>query len=647
MSKKTNILRLGLAGLNQIPLDWNGNLSRIRQAVNRARVAGVDLLCLPELAITGYGCEDFFFHPHVCEEALEVLRELAEDTGDDVLLAGLPVRHEGELYNAVGVLNRGRIAGLYLKSFLARDGIHYEPRWFRPWPPGRRDEIELFGETVAVGTLSFATDCGFRFGIEICEDAWVDWARRPCRLVERPHFIFNASASHFSLYKADERERILRETTGALGIGYGYANLVGCESGRAIYDGELLFARDGEIVNRSKRLYLDDVEVLTQDFRYSLANRDYAVLLGVTPKHQPPAVPPRTHRQARDPHEEFAMAATLALFDYMRKSRSRGFILSLSGGVDSGAAAVLVWMCAQRVWRELDQNARESKLAYFPELAAAADANSAMRILLTTVYQSTRNSGDVTRNAAAGLAETIGANHLVFDVDPLVVGYREMVERAIERPLTWKSDDIALQNIQARSRGPGVWMLANLANALLLTTSNRSEVAVGYATMDGDTCGGLAPIAGVEKTFLRSWLQRVQTAPLLEFPALPVLEQITSQPPTAELRPVKEEQNDEADLMPYPVLDALEEQLVSERRTPIEAYRRLREHFAEEHDAATIKDWTIRFCRLFATSQWKRERYAPAFHLDDSNLDPKTWARFPILSGCFERELQKLAALPD
>src|SRR5476651_369814 len=130
-----------------------------------------------------------------------------------------------------------------------------------------------------------------------------------------------------------------------------------------------------------------------------------------------------------------------------------------------------------------------------------------------------------------------------------------MVEQGLGRKLSWKTDDIALQNIQARVRSPGIWMVANLQNALLLATSNRSEAAVGYATMDGDTAGGLSPIAGIDKAFLRRWLVWLEQQGPLGIGPIPELAAVNAQAPTAELRPPSATQTDEADLMPYEILD--------------------------------------------------------------------------------------------
>src|SRR5262249_6466959 len=151
------------------------------------------------------------------------------------------------------------------------------------------------------------------------------------------------------------------------------------------------------------------------------------------------------------------------------------------------------------------------KLSYVKKLQDCRTPKEIVRRLLVCVYQSTRNSGEVTRSAARTVAEALGAEFVEWDVDKLVADYTERVSTAAKGALDWKSDDVALQNIQARVRSPGVWLLANIRNSLLLATSNRSEAAVGYATMDGDTSGGLSPIAGIDKAYLRKYLRWLQT----------------------------------------------------------------------------------------------------------------------------------------
>jgi NAD+ synthase (glutamine-hydrolysing) len=266
------------------------------------------------------------------------------------------------------------------------------------------------------------------------------------------------------------------------------------------------------------------------------------------------------------------------------------------------------------------------------------------RAILTTVYQGTANSSQTTRGAAAEVARAVGSRHLEWEVEELVSAYIKLAGGTLERPLDWAKDDIALQNIQARARAPGVWMLANLEGKLLLATSNRSEAAVGYATMDGDTCGGLSPIAGIDKAWLRQWLRWLGEQGPEGLGAMGGLSTVNGLPPTAELRPPGEHQTDEADLMPYPVLDAIERAAIRDKLDPVEVWGLMRVRFPQV-SGAEMGRYVERFFRLWCRNQWKRERYAPSFHVDDESLDPKSWCRFPILSGGFERELAELKAV--
>ena len=261
--------------------------------------------------------------------------------------------------------------------------------------------------------------------------------------------------------------------------------------------------------------------------------------------------------------------------------------------------------------------------------------------MITTVYQSTRHSGEVTRKAAETVAEAFNATHHEWSVDGLVAEYTSLVETAVQQKLRWHQHDLALQNIQARARAPGIWMMANIENKLLLATSNRSEAAVGYTTMDGDTCGGLSPIAGIDKAFLRRWLQWMEREGPVELQPVSELQVINAQVPTAELRPTEQGQTDEEDLMPYPVLDAIEKLAIRDKLSPVEVAQQMRVVFPNS-ERTTIGQWVRRFFELWSRNQWKRERFAPSFHIDDENLDPKTWCRYPILSGGFRLELAAL-----
>ena len=659
-------LRLAAAGVNTTPLAWETNSKNLVAVIGAAREANVSVLCLPELCISGYGCEDAFYAKGVQQTALEMLIELVPHTGGLITPFGLPLSVDGTLYNAMALCCDGRLMGFVCKQFLADDGIHYEPRWFQPWPSGEVREVSVAGQPYPVGDLLF--DCveskgegGVKIGFEICRDAWV--CDRPiAQLAARgADLILNPSASHFAFAKQEIRREYVLRGSREQHLSYAYCNLLGNESGRAIFDGGTLIASRGEMVAAGPRLSFADTVMATADIDVAATRQDreaanlprrVASSLGgatvecnfVFPElaEDLPATKPFEWDKSPAPkEEEFARAVPLALYDYLRKSRAGGLVVSLSGGADSSAVVTMIWLMVELGIAEVGQQTFVSKLAHLKGVSDAQSQSEIVECLLTCVYQSTRNSGQITRNAARKVAEAVGSKFLEWSIDELVEGYVDTVSQAVGRKLSWESDDVALQNIQARTRGPGIWLLANLTGALLLSTSNRSEAAVGYATMDGDTCGGLAPITGIDKAYLLEWLQWMETTGPLGVGFFPALKVVNDQQPTAELRPPSEKQTDEADLMPYAVLDAIERAAIRDRLMPLEVWETIQTRFAQ-HDSHQLGEWVIRFFQLWCRNQWKRERYAPSFHLDDENLDPKTWCRFPILSGGYQRELDEL-----
>ncbi|HWZ87513.1 MAG TPA: NAD(+) synthase [Polyangiaceae bacterium] len=656
------LLRVAAATLNQTPLDWDNNRANIIAAMEEARAAGVSVLCLPELCLTGYGCEDAFLSPGTHAMALQVLEEILPYARGLIVSVGLPLFHNKAIYNTCALLVDGAVAGFVAKRALAGDGIHYEPRWFKPWPEGARSSTCVLGRDVPLGDIYF--DCsGVRIGFEICEDAWVAQRRGAELALTGVDLILNPSASHFAFGKQEVRRRLVLEGSRAFGVSYVYANLLGNEAGRAIYDGDALIATAGKVVAQARRFSFADRALISALVDIDLTRVRYAALSSSEPRVEsepgecvrsefafPDVLPGGAHEKvepwelsARLKEEEFARAITLGLFDYCRKSRSRGFVVSLSGGADSSAVACLVALMVRFAVAELGLDGVAEKFAHVEGLARLVSERELISALLSTAYQATKNSSNVTRDAAATVARALGSTHHELDVQPLVTSYVSAIERALGRELDWQRDDLALQNIQARVRAPSVWLLANLNQALLLSTSNRSEAAVGYATMDGDTSGGLSPIAGIDKAFLRRWLVWLEQHGPLGLGPIPELASVNAQAPTAELRPPSATQTDEADLMPYEVLDAIERAAIRDKHSPREVLTLIVAEFSQ-FSREQLFLWLERFFRLWSRNQWKRERYAPSFHVDDESLDPKTWCRFPILSGGFTRELRELRA---
>jgi NAD+ synthase (glutamine-hydrolysing) len=621
---------ISAASLNQLPLDWEGNRFRILEAVSVAQKQGASLLCLPELCISGYGCEDQFLAPFTAKKSWESLEKIAVSVKEQVVIVGLVLPFEEDIYNVSAIVAGGKIQALIPKQFLADDGVHYEPRWFKAWPKGRR--VSYNGIRLGDYRIHFA---GITLGIEICQDAW-EGEKRPAHDLARRgvSVICNPTASHFAFGKAEARKALVLEGAKIINGAYVFANLLGNEAGRIIFDGDAYIAHEGEIKQQSPRFSYQDFSLISSALNLPVREdkgEDVISFDFELPALQPISVVsvPAWEDSKTKKEEEFARAVALGLFDYLRKSCSQGWVLSLSGGADSSAIASLCALSIQYATEELGWEGLKAKLPYI----ALHEQNRVMADLLTTMYQGTVNSSQNTRDSARELAEWIGSTHYVIEIDGIVKGYKDLIEGAIGRSLTWEQDDITLQNVQARVRAPSAWMLANIKNALLLATSNRSEASVGYATMDGDTSGSISPISGIDKSFLRTWLL------WLEAQGSKGLHLVNSLEPSAELRPLATKQVDEEDLMPYPILNTIERLAFYDLCSPHECLEKVIEQYGSHFTKEMLEEFVRRFFRLWARNQWKRERYAPGFHVDDYSLDPKSWLRFPILSAGLEKDL--------
>ncbi|MDI9356442.1 MAG: NAD(+) synthase [Chitinophagaceae bacterium] len=614
MFLKTTIqktIKVGGVTLNQTPLRWTENKQNIIHSIKEAKEKKVELLCFPELCITGYGCEDYFLHRWVVQRALDILLEIKEECSDIAVLIGLPLFFENKIYNTTAFISDTQIMGFYVKQTLPNYGVHYEQRWFSQWKPEFRTEIQMKNETYPIGEIIFELN-NISIAVEICEDAWSQ-IRPACRYVQQGvDIILNASASHFAFQKYKEREKLVQESSKTFNTLYIYCNLLGNEAGKIIYDGDIIIAHRGNILERNERFLFTEYTIITADVE--LNKIDYNTSLS---------------QEYISENEEFVAACSLGLYDFMRKTKSKGFTLSLSGGADSVTCALLV---REMVKRSVQQIGIYSfcKNIGIPLLLKESDI---MKQILITVYQSTENNSDTTFLSAHNVAKEIHCTFLSWEIDSLIEQSLHTVQSALHYNFTWEKDDTTLQNIQARIRSPLVWLLANIHNYVLLTTSNRSEGDVGYATMDGDTSGGLAPLAGVSKHFIKQWLlwaeKNLGYSQLLYVNALK---------PTAELRPIETKQTDENDLMPYNILLQIEILAIKEKLSPQEVLQTLLSQDTGIEEKA-LKGYVKKFYSLWSKSQWKRERIAPAFHLDTFSIDPKGWGRFPIISASLEDEL--------
>lgn len=655
------LIKVGAGVVNQTPMAWTQNTQTIIQLIEAAQKQDVSLLCLPELCITGYGCEDAFYSISVQQQALACLDEIVAATSNIAVTVGLPLLFNNKLYNTACFIVNKKITGFVCKQHLPNYGLFYEDRWFHRWPAGVRADIELDGFVYPIGDLTFELD-GVKIGLEICEDGWVPNRPAKNQFDRGADIILNPSASPFAFNKFMTRERLVEDASRAYCCTYIYTNLLGNEAGRLIFDGDAMIATNGTLQASSPRFSYADY-TLTMAVVDIEANRMHQlqikspVLQGnwkvQVPFEFPENIKP-TYQTAELEHfekggyvkeEEFARAVSLALFDYLRKSYSQGFTISLSGGADSCACTALCGLMLRLADESIGMEATKKKLQHIKKIQSAVTLEEIAKEMIHTIYQGTENSSDATYQSAESLAESIGATFHNISINGLVETYTSLIEEKIGRKLSWATDDIPLQNIQARVRAPSVWLLTNLSNHLLLATSNRSEVAVGYATMDGDTAGSISPLAGIDKHWLRKWLIWLETIGCEvkgKHIRIEGLKKVNSLAPTAELRPKENKQTDEADLMPYDVLDAIEEVAIRDKKSPIECLKWMEVKYENVFSKEQLAAWIERFFKLWSRNQWKRERYAPGFHLDDLNLDPRSWCRFPILSGGFERELVEM-----
>lgn len=655
-----NNIKIGCAAVNQIPLDWSGNQFRIQAAIKEAIDEKVTLLLLPELCISGYGCEDAFFSQDVQLKAKNTLSGIIEyikcsDFNSKITVSvGLPYFFNGAIYNVSALIDNNGVIAFIPKQNLANDGVHYEGRWFRAWESGKLDYVDgefrleiPFGDTL----IDFN---GIKIGYEICQDAWV--SNRP-GINHAKHgvdIILNPSASHFSFGKHAVREQFIKEGSRAFKCAYVYANLLGNESGSSIFEGDTIIATGGKVIASGKRLSfqdhilttavidIDDIKTIqSMDGSYHPKLGKYNELLaGYSLTSCEPKRPKGIDLKAEEwsKEEEFNHAEALALFDYMRKSRSNGYVVSLSGGCDSVSCAILIKLMHDFGIKELGKAEFISKSGM-----KFSDKENLMKQLLTCIYQGTVNSSNATYNSAQTVAEAIGATFLFWQVDNMIDEYKHVVQRELDIDLSWENNDIALQNIQARVRIPGLWMVANIKNALLICTSNRSEAAVGYSTADGDLSGSLGPISGIDKHFLLNWLNwlhfEYQDVYSNEYYRgadwIHSLKFVLDLQPSAELRPLDNKQLDELDLMPYEMLDFIEKKAILQKKPPRDVFEHLKLRFTTT-DHELLRGYTNKFFKLWSKNQWKRAKMPIGFMLDDECLDPKSFMRFPTLSAPFE-----------
>ncbi len=532
-------LRVALCQCNLPVGDLAGNLDRLRDLIARASAGGADLTVFPELSVTGYPPEDLLLNPRFTKAAADGVRRLAASVTGTVAVVGLPDL-AGDLHNAAAVLAGGEVAAVYRKHFLPNYGVFDEQRYFAR------------GDTAL--TIDIA---GVRVGVTICEDLWYPGGPGRWAAIDGGAVVLvNLSGSPYHRGKGIERERMLAQRAADYGCYVAFCNAVGGQD-ELVFDGHsLVIDPAGRVIARGAQ-FEEDLLVVDLDtvsatrrrlhdprWRQAGADRDRVRSIAVetaAPAADPARGEPRRSRAEAaaplrppapvsriptrlEPEAEVYRALALGTADYFRKNRFRHGVLGLSGGIDSALA-----------------------------LTVAADALGPGA--LTAVSMPSRFTAAENQDDARELADGLGLELLELPIAELAGAY----DRALAGPFGDAPPDVAEENLQARIRGNLLMALSNKFGWLVLTTGNKSEMSVGYATLYGDMAGGFA----VLKDVLKTWVYRLARWRNRGGEVIP--QRIIDKPPTAELR---ENQRDTDSLPPYDVLDAVLEAYVEEDRSP-------------------------------------------------------------------------------
>ena len=550
--------RIALAQLNPVMGDIAGNLARARAARAQAQKMprGADVILFSELFIVGYSPEDLVLKPALQDDARAAIEELARDTSDGgpAILMGAPWVEDGKLYNAVLLLDGGRIAGKSFKVDLPNYGVFDEKRVFAPGPSPRPLEVR-----------------GVQLGVPICEDIWKREVTA-CLADTGAEILCVPNGSPFEAGKEDVRLKLAASRVAESGLPLIYLNQLGGQD-EVVYDGaSFVLNADGEI---AVALPGWEERVATTEWQRD-ENGKWRCMPGDTPDER---------YVAEDRSSQVYHAMMLALRDYVNKNRFPGVVLGLSGGIDSAISA-----------------------------AVAVDALGAERVrclMLPSRYTSRESLED-----ADACARMLGVKYETIEIERAVAAMGETLAPAFAGTQT----DTSEENIQSRLRGVILMAISNKFGPMVLTTGNKSEMSVGYATLYGDMCGGYNVLKDIYKTEvfrLSHWRNANSPAGALGPQGRVIPERIIEKPPTAELRA---NQTDQDSLPPYEVLDGILECLV-ERECSFE------DTVARGYDPATVK----RVEHLLYVSEYKRRQAPPGVKISSRNFGRDR--RYPITNA--------------
>lgn len=540
-------MKVALAQINSTVGDIAGNAERIGRDIDRAAGAGADMVVFPELAVVGYPPKDLLLKPALIDQCAEAVEALAARCVDVTAIIGLPAPSDTPqgrtLFNAAAVCRGGRIIDRRIKSLLPTYDVFDERRYFEPGPEVGLTDLD-----------------GTRLGISICEDLWNDervfsrqlYHDNPIdRLAQQGAELFiNCSASPFVVRKHGFRLKLMSQVARHYRIPLLYCNQVGGND-ELVFDGNsCAFDAEGNLTAHAKG-FEEDLIVVDMD---------------------QPAKPQAASIPMMDAVESAYHALVLGLRDYVRKCGFTSIVLGLSGGIDSAVT------CAIAV--------------------AALGAENVRGVAMPSRYSSEGSVAD-----ARALADRLGIG---FDVVPIEPGHTAF-DAMLAPVFAGREPDVTEENIQARIRGVILMAMSNKLGSLLLTTGNKSELAVGYCTLYGDMNGGFSVLSDVPKLMvydLARWINSPAPGNDLfgRFGGPVIPEDTITKPPSAELRP---DQVDQDSLPPYEVLDEIIERYVEREQSA----------GAIIDETRFDPDMVLRIVRLIDVNEYKRRQAAPGLKI--------------------------------
>jgi NAD+ synthase (glutamine-hydrolysing) len=513
-------IRIALAQINSTVGDLSGNVKKICSYIKKAKILKADIVVFPELAITGYPPEDLLLKPQFIKENIDALHEIRAAAKGLSTIVGFVDRNQG-IYNAAAVISNGKLVDVYHKRHLPNYGVFDEYRYFKP---GKRFPVYNLG--------------GIRIGLNICEDIWREKGPAKIQSLAGAEIIININASPYHTGKLSIRETLLSTRALECGTVIVYVNLVGGQDELVFDGGSLIVDRDGDVIGRgrqfSEELIVADVDIQCETKKISQNNRNELKALLENDEHVEHIKIPFTLRKGQKPavrqkkfvrmpeNEEVYNALLLGTKDYVFKNGFKKVVIGMSGGIDSALVATIA----------VDVLGKENVRGLF----------------MPSAYTSKESRDDTYSHT-----NNIGIKVTTIPIDSIFKEYLKMFSKSFKGMKT----DITEENLQARIRGNILMAFSNKFGWLVLTTGNKSEMSVGYATLYGDMAGGFAVIKDVPKTMvyeLCKWRNKKEDRDLIP-------QRILWKEPTAELKP---DQRDTDTLPPYPVLDPILKAYVEE-----------------------------------------------------------------------------------